>query len=64
MVEGDRRGSVPVGTLAAIALLACAVTVLEIALMRIFSFTIWHHFASMVISVALLGFSVAGIAAR
>lgn len=45
----------------AIALLAGAVTLLEITLTRIFSFIIWHHFAFMVISVALLGFAVSGV---
>jgi hypothetical protein len=39
----------------AIALLAGAILAFEIVLLRIFSFTIWHHFAFMVISVALLG---------
>ena len=34
----------------------------QIALVRIFSFAIWHHFSFMVISVALLGFSVSGVA--
>lgn len=33
---------------------------LEIALTRIFSFTIWYHFAYLTISVALLGFGSAG----
>jgi len=33
---------------------------LEIALTRLFSFTIWHHFAYVTISVALLGFGAAG----
>ncbi len=45
----------------AIALLAGAILAFEIVLLRIFSFTIWHHFAFMVISVALLGVAVAGV---
>ncbi len=36
------------------------VLLLEIALTRIFSFTIWYHFAYLTISVALLGFGSAG----
>jgi hypothetical protein len=32
----------------------------EILLMRVLSFALWHHFASMVISMALLGFGAAG----
>ncbi len=35
--------------------------VFEITLTRLFSYLIWHHFASMVISIALLGFGVSGI---
>lgn len=45
----------------AIGLLAGAVMIFEITLLRIFSFTIWHHFAFMVISIALLGFGVSGM---
>lgn len=45
----------------AIALLAGAVMLFEIALTRIFSFAIWHHFVFMVISVALLGFALSGV---
>jgi hypothetical protein len=37
-----------------------AVLVLEIALTRIFSFTIWYHFAYVTVSVALLGFGASG----
>lgn len=51
-----------VAALAAIAVLAGAIMVFELALTRIFSFTIWHHFAFMVLSVALLGFAAAGVA--
>jgi spermidine synthase len=36
------------------------VVLLEIALGRIFSFTIWYHFSYLTISVALLGFAAAG----
>jgi len=49
-------------TLLAMAALAAAIMVYELALTRIFSFTIWHHFAFMVLSVALLGFAAAGVA--
>jgi hypothetical protein len=35
--------------------------VFEIVLLRTFSFSIWHHFAFMVISIALLGFAVSGV---
>lgn len=48
--------------LVAIGLLAAAIMLFEIALTRVLSFSIWHHFAFMVISVALLGFGASGIA--
>ncbi|NNK49759.1 MAG: SAM-dependent methyltransferase, partial [Gemmatimonadetes bacterium] len=32
----------------------------EIALVRVFSIAQWHHFAYMIISMALLGFAVSG----
>jgi hypothetical protein len=41
--------------------LAGAIMVFEIVLLRVFSFSIWHHFAFMVISIALLGFAVSGV---
>jgi spermidine synthase len=46
----------------ALLLFASSVSVLahEILLMRVLSFALWHHFASMVISMALLGFGAAG----
>lgn len=51
------RGAV----LGGVGLLAGAVMLFELTLTRLFSFTIWHHFAFMVISVALLGFAVSGV---
>jgi len=51
---------------AGIAASAGAVLLLEIGLTRIFSYTIWYHFAYLTISVALLGFGASGalLAAR
>ncbi|MDD9967605.1 MAG: hypothetical protein OXR73_15320 [Myxococcales bacterium] len=43
-----------------IAAAAAAVIVLEIGLTRLFSYTIWYHFAYLTISVALLGFGASG----
>jgi hypothetical protein len=40
----------------AVVLLSVAVIGLELAFMRVLSLRFWHHFASMVVSVALLGF--------
>jgi hypothetical protein len=45
-----------------IAASAGAVLLLEIGLTRIFSYTIWYHFAYLTISVALLGYGAAGSA--
>jgi hypothetical protein len=44
----------------ALALLSLATIGLELALMRLLSLRFWHHFAYMVISVALLGFGASG----
>ena len=46
--------------LAAIAVLSSAALAYEILLMRLFSIILWHHFAYMMISVALLGYGAAG----
>jgi hypothetical protein len=51
----------PATVLAAMALIAGAVALFQIALMRVFSFTVWHHFAFMVMSVAMLGFGASGV---
>lgn len=45
---------------AAVFLLSASVLGYEILLLRIFSLTQWHHFAYMVISLALLGFGISG----
>jgi len=44
----------------AISLISIAVLMLQIVLSRIFSFTTWHHFAYISISLALLGFGASG----
>ena len=41
-------------------LVAMAVLSLEVILTRIFSFSIWYHFAYLTISMALLGFGSSG----
>lgn len=45
---------------AAIALISAAALAYEILLIRIFSIVQWHHFAAMVISLALLGYGCSG----
>lgn len=44
----------------AIFIISASVLAYEVALMRIFAITQWHHLAYMVISVALLGFGASG----
>ncbi len=48
------------GTLLPVALISCAVLGYEILLARLFAIVQWHHFAYMVISIALLGFGASG----
>ena len=52
------RSNLPV--LAAVAVLSAAALGYEILLTRLFSIVQWHHFAFLVISVALLGFGASG----
>jgi spermidine synthase len=55
-----RHERVPLSLYAGLGLSAFGVLLLEITLTRIFSFTIWYHFAYLTISIALLGFGAAG----
>ena len=50
------------GLYAGVFLVTASGLVLEIALTRIFSATIWYHFAFVAISVALLGWGLGGFA--
>ena len=43
-----------------IALLSASALAYEILLMRLFSIIQWHHFAYMIISLALLGYGASG----
>lgn len=43
-----------------VALISATVLAYEILLTRLFSIVQWHHFAYMVISIALLGFAASG----
>ena len=45
----------------AIALLSASALAYEVLLMRIFSVIQWHHFAYMIISLALLGYGISGV---
>ena len=46
--------------LVAVAVVSAAILALEVALMRALSIFRWHHFAYLVISLALLGFGASG----
>jgi len=46
--------------LVAVAVVSAAILALEVALMRALSISRWHHFAYLVISLALLGFGASG----
>lgn len=46
--------------LIAVALISAAALAYEIVLMRLFSIMLWHHFAYMIISLALLGWGASG----
>jgi hypothetical protein len=45
---------------AAVFMVSASVLMLQIALTRVFSFTLWYHFAYVTISVALLGYGASG----
>lgn len=46
--------------LVAVSLLSAAVIAYEILLTRLFAIALWHHFAYMIISLALLGYGASG----
>ena len=46
--------------LAAIFLLSAATLAYEVLLTRLFALILWHHYAQMIISLALLGFALSG----
>ena len=46
----------------AIALLSACTLAYEVALTRLFSIVLWHHFAYMIISAAMLGYGASGTA--
>jgi hypothetical protein len=61
MSEGTTQpGTLPPGLGAAVSLVSAAALAYEILLTRLFSIIQWHHFAYMIISVALLGYGAAG----
>ena len=56
---GDAIGS---AQLLAVGLISAAILAFEVLLMRLYAIVGWHHFAYMMISIALLGFGASGTA--
>ena len=52
----------PRRTLIGIFLLACSLLATQVALTRIYSVILWYHFASLAVSLTLLGFAISGVA--
>ncbi len=46
--------------LLSVALLSSSLLAYEIVLLRVFSIALWHHFAYLILSIAMLGFGVSG----
>jgi spermidine synthase len=57
----SERNDIPLPLLS-IACISCAALGMEILLMRLFAIVQWHHFAYLAVSLALLGYGVAGTA--
>ena len=58
--RGGDDGPSITGIYLGIFLTSATVLLMEIALSRIFSFTIWYHFTYVTISLAMLGFGASG----
>jgi hypothetical protein len=59
--ETDRQQRASPRSLAGLFLLSLATLLLELALTRVLSVSLWYHFGFLVISTALLGFGAAGV---
>ncbi len=64
-LPGDRAGPAPSWGAAFLSFwVACAILALQVSLTRIFSVVLWYHFGFMIVSLAMLGFALAGAAVR
>ncbi len=61
MTAEERAPVVPRRGLAGVAAISCALLMTELALTRIFSVTMYYHFAFLAISIALFGLSASGV---
>src|SRR4029077_17161314 len=59
-LRGAHPRAVAMPVLAAVSLLSAAAVAYEILLTRLFAIALWHHFAYMIISMALLGYGASG----
>ena len=57
----DERGAPAAPQLVGVGLISCTLLVIELALTRIFSVTMYYHFAFLAISIALFGVSASGV---
>jgi SAM-dependent methyltransferase len=55
----DKHSPLP-ATYAGVFCISCAALATQVALVRVLSISLWHHFAYLVIGIALLGFAAAG----
>ena len=62
MDRRSHREEIGAAQLFAVALISAAILAFEVLLMRIYAIVGWHHFAYMMISIALLGFGASGTA--
>jgi hypothetical protein len=60
--SGAPAGSPSISTYAGIFLVSAATLLLQVTFTRIFSVSIWYHFAFLVVSIALFGFGASGVA--
>ena len=55
------KASLPLAYLLVVSLTSASALAYEVLLMRLFSIVQWHHFAYMIISLALLGYGISGV---
>jgi len=59
-MSSGKKGFQSVRLLAGVGLTSLATLMLQVSLTRLFSVSLWHHFAFMVVSLSFLGFGASG----
>jgi len=59
-MDGNEKNSVGLRLFVGVGLTSLAALMLQVALTRLFSVALWHHFAFMVVSIAFLGYGASG----